>query len=267
MQSAVVAVQGWGQALMVSLGNALAILLAAVPRVIGFALIVIVGWLVASLLAKAVAALLRTIKFNDLAQRSGLRDFFSRAGVNTDAAGAVAGVAKWFVRLIVLVVAFDALGLPAVSQVLQRLLLWLPNAVVALVVLVLGGLIANALGKLVRSAAAEGGFSNPDALSAVARVLVWGFAIIVAADQIGVGATLVNTLFIGFVAMIALGGGLAFGLGGREVGAQVWDNWYEQVKQAGPKLDRAARAGKHRVRAQLDDVAPRGAMRADSPEA
>jgi hypothetical protein len=69
------------------------------------------------------------------------------------------------VRLIVLVVAFDALGLPAMSDVLRRLLLWLPNLVVAMVVLVLAGLLANMLGNLVRGATAQGGFSNPDVLA------------------------------------------------------------------------------------------------------
>ncbi len=66
-------------------------------------------------------------------------------GVQTDPSGVMAAIAKWFVRLITLIVAFDALGLPAVSQVLHQLLLWLPNLVVALVVLVIAGLAANAI--------------------------------------------------------------------------------------------------------------------------
>ena len=94
------------------------------------------SWIIASALATAVAAILRTVKFNDLAQRAGISGFVQKMGVHTDAAGFLATLVKWFVRLIVLVTAFDALGLPAVSQVLQQILLWLPNLVVALVVLV-----------------------------------------------------------------------------------------------------------------------------------
>ena len=74
-------------------------------------------------------------------------------------------IVKWFVRLIALVVAFDALGLPAVSEVLQQLLLWLPNLAVAMVALMIGGLAANALSGLVRGAAAEGGLERPDRLA------------------------------------------------------------------------------------------------------
>ena len=128
----------------------------------------------------------RAVKFNDLAQRAGMTDFMQKMGVHTDASGLIANIAKWFIRLIALVVAFDALGLPAVSDVLRQLLLWLPNLVVAMVVLVVAGLLATALGKIVRGASAQAGFTNPDTLATVAKVAVWGFAIVVALNQIGI---------------------------------------------------------------------------------
>src|SRR6185436_10945833 len=124
--------------------------------------------------------LLRAVRFNELAQRAGVSDFVKRMGVHRDAAGVLADIAKWFVRLIALVVAFDELGLPAVSQVLQQFLLWLPNLVVALVILVIAGLAANALASLVRGATAESGLGNPDLLASIARVAVWAFAIVIA---------------------------------------------------------------------------------------
>jgi hypothetical protein len=159
----------WGDAVLTSMASALALFLGAIPKVIGFLVILIIGWIISGLLAGAVASLLRAVRFNDLAQRSGFGGFVQQMGVRRDAAGLLADLAKWFVRLIVLVVAFDALGLPAVSQVLQQLLLWLPNLVVALVILVVAGLAANALHGLVRGAAAQAGFGNPDLLANVAR--------------------------------------------------------------------------------------------------
>src|SRR5919109_2529232 len=145
-------VTSWGEAIMTSLAAALAMFLGAIPKVLAFLVILIIGWFIASALAAAVSALLRAVKFNDLAQRAGLTGFVRQMGMNTDASGFVATVAKWFVRMIVLVTAFDALGLPAVSQVLQQLLLWLPNLVVALLALVIGGLLANAAFSVVRGA-------------------------------------------------------------------------------------------------------------------
>ena len=235
-------VTDWGQAIMTSVAAALAMFLGAIPKVIGFAVILIIGWLVAGLIATAVAALLRAVKFNDLAQRSGFSGFVQKAGIKTDAAGALANLAKWFVRLIVLVVAFDALGLPAVSQVLQQLLLWLPNLVVAMVVLVLAGLAANALHGLVRGATAQAGLGNPDLLANIARVAVWAFAVVVAVNQLGIATTLVNTLFMGTVGALALALGLAFGLGGRETAGQIVSGWYQKGQQAAPKMAQAAEA-------------------------
>jgi hypothetical protein len=237
-----VPVTDWGQAVMTSVAAALALLLGAIPKVLGFAVILIIGWIIASALAAAVAAILRSVKFNDLAQRAGISGFVQKMGVHTDASGFLATLVKWFVRLIVLVTAFDALGLPAVSQVLEQILLWLPNLVVALVVLVIAGLAANALAGLVRGATAESGVGNPNLLATIAKVAVWAFAIVIAVDQIGVATTIVNTLFMATVGAVAVAIALAFGLGGRETAAQIVQGWYQRGQQAAPKLADAADA-------------------------
>jgi hypothetical protein len=230
-------VTDWGQAIMTSVAAALALLLSAIPKVIGFAVILIVGWIIASALAAAVAAILRAIKFNDLAQRAGISGFVQKMGVHTDAAGFLATLVKWFVRLIVLVTAFDALGLPAVSQVLEQILLWLPNLVVALVVLVITGLAANALAGIVRGAAAESGLGSPDLLASVAKVAVWAFAIVIAVNQIGVATTIVNTLFMATVGAVAVAFALAFGLGGRETAGEIVRGWYRRANSEARSAD------------------------------
>jgi hypothetical protein len=129
------------------------------------------------------------------------------------------------------VVAFDALGLPAVSEVLRQLLLWLPNVVVALVVLVIGGLAARALSNVVRGAASEADLSNADFLAKAAAVVVWAFAIVVAVNQLGIATELVNTLFMAVVGALALSLGLAFGLGGRETAAEIVRKWYAKAQE------------------------------------
>jgi uncharacterized membrane protein YgcG len=232
-----------------SLAAAMALLFSAIPKIIGFVLILIAGWFIASLIEKGISSVLRTIKFNDLAERAGLSDFVRKMGMHTDAAGMIGLVAKWFVRLIALVVAFDALGLPAVSDVLRQLLLWLPNVVVALVVLVIGGLAARTLSNVVRGAASEAELSNADFLAKVAAVVVWAFAIVVAVNQLGIATALVNTLFMAVVGSLALAVGLAFGLGGRETAARIVSHWYSKaqehsgdMKQLAENMDQQANA-------------------------
>lgn len=249
MQGTAVAVpvRDTSDALRASLAGALNTFLSAIPRIIGFAVVLIVGWIVSSLLARGVEALLHAIRFNDLARRSGFAGFVQKMGVKDDSSGVIANVAKWFVRLITLVVAFDTLGLPAVSGVLQQLLLWLPNLIVALVVLVIGGLAANALSQLVRGATTEAGFSNPEILATVSKVAVWSFTIVVAVNQLGIATTLINTLLIGIVGAFTIAFGLAFGLGGRDRAAQLLDSWGRKAEQAGPKLERAANVAREQV--------------------
>ena len=246
-------VSDWGQAVMTSAAAALALFLGAIPKVIGFLAILLIGWIVAGALAGVVARLLRAAHFNDLAQRSGFSGFVQNMGLHTDAAGLIATTVRWFVRLIVLVVAFDALGLPAVSQVLQQLLLWLPNLIVALMVLVIGGLAANALHGLVRGATAQAGLGNPDLLANIARGAVWVFAIVVAVNQIGIATTLVNTLLMGVVGALSLALGLAFGLGGRETAGAIVSRWYRSSQQQAPQIARAADAAGQEVQTAARD--------------
>jgi hypothetical protein len=256
-------VTNWGEALMTSLASGLIILFAAIPSMIGFLVILIIGWLIAAAIAGAVAAVLRTVKFNDVARRSGFSGFVENMGIKHDASGFLAVLVKWFVRLIVLVTAFDALGLPAVSQVLQQFLLWLPNLVVAMVILVLAGVVANASANLVRGAAAEARLGNPDLLATIAKVTVWGFAIVIAVNQIGVAPTLVNTLFMGLVGALALALGLAFGLGGRETAGQMVASWYQKSEQAAPKLEQAAESAQRRAQrapASTGEARPSGSV-------
>lgn len=221
--------------MITSFRDAFSMILSAIPRILAFIIIVAIGWFVSSLLAKGITGLLRAIRFEELMQRSGLADFVAKMGTGVDSVGIVAGVVKWIVRVVVLLVAFDALGLPAVSDVMRQLLLWLPNLVVAIFVLFIGGIAARALGNIVRGATAEGGFANPETLANVARTAVWAFAVVVAINQLGIATNLINTLFTGFVGALAIAMGLAFGLGGRDLASRTLENWYDQAQESRPR--------------------------------
>jgi hypothetical protein len=221
--------------LISSFRDAFSMILSAIPRILGFIIIVAIGWFISSLLARAVVGLLRAIRFDELMQRSGLADFMSKMGTGIDSVGIVAGIVKWIVRIVVLLVAFNTLGLPAVSDVMRQFLLWLPNLVVAIFVLFIGGIAARALGNVVRGATAEGGFANPETLSNVSRTAVWAFAIVVAINQLGIATNLINTLFTGFVGALAIALGLSFGLGGRDLASRTLENWYDRAQEGKPR--------------------------------
>ena len=220
-----------GESIRTSFAQALGATLAWLPRLLAFFVILLIGWIISALLARAVGALLRAIKFNDIMARIGAGELLGRMR-GGDASALLAGAVKWIIRFIVLLVAFDALGLPALSDVLRQFLIWLPNLVVAIVVLILAAIGARTLGNIVRGTAAEAGFRNPDTLANVAKTAVWIFAVVIAVNQVGIAQTLVNTLFTGAIAALSLAAGLAFGLGGRDIAARKLDEWYAEGSEA-----------------------------------
>lgn len=236
---------GFGQSLIDSFRAAMTMIVSAIPKIIGFLLILFIGWLIAGWIAGLVTRLLRAIRFNDAADKAGIGKFVANSGAGSDSAAAVGGIVKWVIRLVVLLAAFGALGLTAMSLVLSQFLLWLPNLVVAVGVLVLGGMLGRAAGDLVRGATAEGGFGNPGTLATVAKWTVWGFAIIIAVNQIGVGVAVINTLLTGLVGAVALAAGLSFGLGGRDLASRKLDDWSAQLSS--DKTGRSANAAKREM--------------------
>jgi hypothetical protein len=231
----------WGDTLMASLSSAFSLLFAAVPRIIGFLVILAIGWIIAGLIEKGLVALLHLVRFDHVVQRAGLSGVVQQTR-RKDASSLLGALAKWFVRLIVLMVAFDALGVPTVSNVLREFVMWLPNLAVGVVVLVVGGLLANMVGDIVRAAAVKSEVERPQALVTAAKAAVWGFAIVIAADQIGVGTVVVNTLLIGLVGALALALGLSFGLGGRDTAGGIVRQMYEQRRQVAGVVGNASSA-------------------------
>lgn len=107
---------------------------------------------------------------------------------------------------------------------------------VAIAILVIGALIARFVGSLVRGTTGQMGFSDPELLGNIAHYAILVFAVIAAVDQLGIAETVVNTLFIGAVALVVLAAGLAFGLGGQQTAAQITAGWYQKGRDASAKV-------------------------------
>jgi hypothetical protein len=229
-------IQDWGTAIITALSNALALLFAFIPRFIGFLVILLVGWIIATLVSKALTALLRKVGFERMANRIGLTRFEQRMGVQMDAAGVLGRIVYWFLFLIFLVPATDALGLPAVSNVLNTLVEYLPNVFVAIVVLFLGALAATVVADLVRGATASTAIGNPNVFATIARVAILGFTALIALEQLHIAPALLNELFAGIVGAAALAFGLAFGLGGREAAQRMLNRAESRVNDASAYL-------------------------------
>jgi hypothetical protein len=242
-------VSNWFDAVMLSITAALVTFLSFIPAIIGAIIILVVGWIIAGILGRVVTMVLEKVGFERAAARTGVSDFMHRAGVRDARGSRVIGeLVKWFVRLLFLEAAAEAVHLTAITQILNQIVLFIPNLIVALIVLMIGALIARFVGDLVRGSASEMGFTSPNLFATIARVAIIAFAVLIAVNQIGIAATLINTLFGGLVFALALALGLAFGLGGRDTAAQMWQRWYTRGRELGPRLEQAAQPAPETVR-------------------
>jgi hypothetical protein len=260
-------VTGWLDALMLSVTAGLVTILSFLPALIGAVIILVVGWFIAGLLGRLVTSILARVGFDRAAERTGISGFITRAGVRDGRASHVIGeLVKWFIRLIFLEAAAEAVHLTAITQVLNQIVLFIPNVIVAMLVIMIGALVARFVADIVRGSASEMGFSNPNLLASLARAAIMVFAVIIAVNQIGIAATLINTLFAGLVFAMALAIGLAFGLGGRETAARVWQQWYQKGQDLAPKLEDAAQSSSERAGQSSGKPAAMTAAEASEPK-
>jgi len=230
-------ITNWGSAILTSFTNALNLVFAFIPNLISFLVILLVGWIVASVVSKAVTFLLRKIGFDRLSERIGLSRLEQRMGLRMDAAGVLGKVVYWFIFLIFLVPAVDSLGLTTVSNILNQIIAYIPNVFVAIVVLFLGTLAATFVADIVRGATASTNMGNPNMYAAIARWAIMGFVAIIALEQLQIAPALLNELFGAIVAAAALAFGLAFGLGGRETAQRLLNRSENTVSSAASQIN------------------------------
>ncbi len=212
-----------GVSIVNALNDAVKLILTFIPRLVGFLVILLVGWLIATLVSKALTLLLRKVGFDRMSERIGLTRFEGRMGVHMDSAGILGKIVFWFILLIFLVPAADALGVPAVSNILNELVAYIPNVFVAILVLFLGALAGTVVADLVRGTTASAKIGNPNLFANIARFAILGFAVLIALEQLQIAPALINELFGALAAAIAIAFGLAFGLGGQDT-ARKWLN-------------------------------------------
>jgi hypothetical protein len=232
-------IQNWGDAMFVALSNALNTFLTAIPLIIGALVILIIGWIISNVVARVVRELLaRAGADRVFAEHGG--EVYGKASKQIKPSVVTSEIVKWIIRFVFLVAAANALGMPQVSALLNQVLLWIPNLLVAAVILLVAPLIGRFLRGLIEVGAGRMGFTNAPLLGRIAEIAVIAFAVLIAIDQIGIAADLLNILFTGLVAALALAFGLAFGLGGRDVAAQVTQQWYAGTQAAAEKVRVAA---------------------------
>lgn len=210
-----------GVSIVNALNDAVKLILTFIPRLVGFIVILVVGLIIAALVEKALTFILRKVGFDRMANRIGLTRLEQRMNVRLDPAGVLGKIVYWFILLIFLIPAADALGVPAVSNILNSLVNYIPNVFVAILVLFLGSLAGTFVADIVRGVVATSKIGSPNVFAAISRWAIIGFAALIALEQLQIAPSLINELFAGVVFAVAIAFALAFGLGGQDA-ARRW---------------------------------------------
>lgn len=205
--------------------------LAYLPKLIGAVLLVIAGLVLGNWVKSALGKALSLLRFDNLIADTKFRAFLDKAEINGKLEYAIGGLAKWLVVLIFFIAATNVLGLTSVSDLLVGILGYLPSVFSAVIVLAIGVLLAGIVEKLVKGALVSIDLHTSRLMGKVASYTVVTIAALASLSELRIATEFVSILFIGFVAMLSLGLGLALGLGGKDLVAKLLEDWYTRLQK------------------------------------
>ena len=212
------AAQTWGDAVVGSLSNLWFQFATFLPNLIAALVVFFVGWAIAVAAGRLVEKLLVVLRINQAFEHlKGFKAAVERANLRLDISLLIGEIVKWFLIIVTLLAATDILGLSEISRFLTSVLLYIPNVVVAALILIIAVVLANFVYRTVEASITAAGFGSATIVAAVSKWAIIVFALLAALTQLNVAVTLIQTIVTAFFAMIALAGGLAFGLGGKEL--------------------------------------------------
>lgn len=224
-------IKTWGEMLSGSFQNLLSGIATFIPSLILSLLIITIGWAIGVLFYIAIDKFFKAIKFDDALRRSGFDEFVKRGGINLNSGKFIGKIVQYFVMIVFLVAAFDMLGLGQVTTFLQQIVYgYLPQLIVAVLMLLVGVVIGDVVGRIVSVSSSSAGITSSGFLGAITRWGVWVFSLLVALTQMGIAASFIQTLFTGFVVAVSLALGLSFGLGGQEPAKKMIERIQEEMK-------------------------------------
>lgn len=186
------------------------------PNIIGAVVVFLLGVIVALVLRSVVVQVIKFLRIDDLAQKLEIRSQFERAGVRLHIGNLLGWIVKWFFIIVALIAATDILGWDQLTSYLKEIVLFVPNVIIAVIILLAGILLGNFVQRVVKSAVEAAKLASADFLSGISKWAIVIFSFMAALVQLQIAPDLIRVLFTGLVFMIALAGGLAFGLGGRD---------------------------------------------------
>jgi hypothetical protein len=233
-----------------------------IPNLIGFLVILVVGYFIAKIVKKVIAALLDKVGLDDHLHSGQTGEYVERISPGASPSKLIGSIAFWFIFLFVLSAAIGALQIPAVTAFMNQVLAYLPNVIVAVLIFVVAGVVAAAVAGLV--AKTMGDTPTGKVVASVVPALVMGIAIFMILKQLQIAPEIVQITYTALIGALALGLALAFGLGGREVAAEMLRGAYQKGQEQKGQVKQDMQKGKERAQEAAHERRPRAEpMRSD----
>ena len=193
----------------------------ALPRILGAIIILIIGWLFAKFLKMLFTRFLKLVKFNYLTEKSGIEKFLKDGGVKNDAISVLGTLIYWIVMLVVIMATLNSLNLTAAASLFNEIMLYIPNVIVAIVILIIGIYLARMVSQIIKTSLKGMQDKTSDLISHISFVVIIILTIFLTLGQLKIATEIVTSAFQLIFGAICLALALAFGLGGREKAAEI----------------------------------------------
>ena len=248
-----------GVSIGTSLQQALNGLLGFIPNLIGFLVILIVGFIIARLVKGVITKVLQKAKLDHALHSGQSGQYVEKISPGASPSALIGGVAFWIIFLFVLSAAIGALKIPAVTAFMNTVLGYLPNVIAAVLIFVIAGAIAAA-GLVAKT---MGDTPTGKIIGTAVPGLIMAIAVFMVLNQLHIATSIVTITYAALIGAVALGSALAFGLGGREVAAKMLSDAYQKGQEQKGQVKQDVQTGKERGQQQAQQAKDKAQQKVD----
>ncbi|MCM8760632.1 MAG: hypothetical protein NC938_05090 [Candidatus Omnitrophica bacterium] len=202
-----------------------------VPAIAGAIVILVVGWLVAKLVEAIVVRVLKALRLDAASDKAGITNVLAQGDIKLTLSELIGAIVYWLIILVVIATTLDALNLKIASELVSKLVGYVPNILAAIFILILGSFLANFVAAIVRTAASNAGLKNAKMLAQLTQTLIVIFAVVVAIEQLQIATTLLVLAVNIILVSVGLGLALAFGLGCKDIAGKFMQEMINNMKK------------------------------------
>jgi len=221
----------WVQITVEALRGAWEAILMFLPKLVGAIVVFLIGWFVSIFVGKVIAEILKRLKLDRAFERTGWQEALEKAEIKISPSVFIGEICKWILVIVFLMASVEILGFYQFSQFLGRIVSWLPNLIVAIVIFIVAVIVADILEKIIKASTKKIGVAFAGFLGSLAKGAIYVFAGLAILLQLGVAQEIIRAIVFGLIFAFSLAVGLSFGLGGKEAASRMIEEFKKKISE------------------------------------